>query len=122
MGVVVEADGSILVVDLATAFGGHRGVIRVAWVTGGQTVVSSGNLFRGPLGVAVEADGNILVAERDAFGTDAGHGGVIRVDRSTGGQTVVSSGGLFKDPVGVAIVSNGVLAIDGSRLPVEERQ
>ncbi len=99
-GVVVEANGGILVAD-TDAFGGSGGVIRVDPVTGAQTTVSSGGTFVSPIGVALEPNGGVLVADADAFG---GSGGVIRLDPVTGGQTTVSAGGTFRGPRALATV------------------
>jgi sugar lactone lactonase YvrE len=106
--IAVEADGDILVTDLAR-------LIRVDPATGAQTIVSSGGSFSDPVGVAVEADGDILVADQEAFGE---RGGVIRVDPVTGAQTTVSSGGSFWNPQGVAVEGDGdILVADPDMFP-----
>jgi len=94
-GIAVEADGDILVADLAD------GVIRVDPVTGAQTTVSSGGSFVTPYGVTLEADGDILVADLSAFN---GVGAVFRVDPFSGVQTTVATGGSMRGPNGIAVV------------------
>jgi hypothetical protein len=54
MGVAVEADGNILVVDL---------ILVVELATGVQTVVSSGSIFNDPVGVAIVSSRVLAVDE-----------------------------------------------------------
>ena len=79
VGIALEADGSILVVEQTLAGGtaGSGRVTRIDPTTGARTTISSGGSFASATGVAVEANGAILVADANAFG---GSGGVIRVD------------------------------------------
>jgi sugar lactone lactonase YvrE len=118
VGVAREANGEILVTDLA-AFGGQGGLIRVDPATRAVTTVSAngapagGPDFAGPVGVAVEADGDILVADQGA----GGPAGVIRVDPATGARTLVSANGAprggpnFADPSGVAVEADGDILV-----------
>ena len=103
-GVVVEADGDILVVDPdardLNGTAGVGGVIRVDPDTAEQTLLSSGNFFRNPTGIALDPDGRIVVADTAAFGGD---GGVIRVDPSSGTQVEVASNGAFGDPLDLVV-------------------
>ncbi len=113
VGITLDADGHILVVEQTLA-GGTQGkgrVTRIDPATGARTAVSSDGMFASAVGVAVEADGNIVVADANAFG---GKGGVIRVDPATGEQTQVSSAGSFVGPIGIDIESDGsILVADG---------
>lgn len=113
VGITLDADGNILVVEQTLA-GGAQGkgrVTRIDPADGARTAVSSDGMFASAVGVAVEADGNILVADANAFG---GKGGVIRVDPATGEQTEVASRGSFVGPVGIDIDSDGaILVADG---------
>lgn len=106
-GIVVEADGMILVTT-AGGIEGASGIVRVDPTTGAQTVLSAEGLFETPSGVALEADGSILVADANAFG---GPGGIISVDPSTGAQTTVSAGGLFDQPFDVAVEADGNIVV-----------
>ena len=82
-GVAVEADGSLVVVDL-----GLDAVVRVDPISGNRTVFSdattgSGPDFGSPVDIAVEADGTLVV-------TDCDLRAVVRVDPITGDRTIVS--------------------------------
>ncbi len=82
-GVAVEADGSLVVVDI-----GLDAVVRVDPVTGDRTILSddstgTGTGFVTPFGLAIEADGSLVVV-------DAGLAAVVRVDPVTGDRTIVS--------------------------------
>jgi hypothetical protein len=70
--------------------------------TGAQTVVSSGEEFADPSGIAVESNGDIVVVDPGAI---SGAGGVIRVDPGSGDQTIVSWDWMFADPSGIAVGS-----------------
>jgi len=98
------ADGRLLVVDPG-AFGGSGGLVAVDQVTGTQTVVSSGGLFRGPWDVAVGPSGAAFVLDQTLRA-------VVRVDIITGVQTLVSSGGLISSRAyGLGFDSSGDLLI-----------
>ncbi len=110
LGIVLEADGDMLVSD-AQAFGGTGGVIRVDSVTGARSTVTSNALIAGPslddpFGIALDPSGQIVIADASAFG---GGGGVLRVDPATGARTTVSENAApsgapaFVDPLGVAV-------------------
>ena len=111
LGVIVSADAvspnTILVVDAT------NGVITVDPATGSQSILSSGNLFKYPSGIAVAPDRkSVLVTDRVAF---LRKGAVFRVDIATGQQTIVSQGGEFTvDPIGIIITSQGVIYITAS--------
>jgi sugar lactone lactonase YvrE len=107
VGVTVESDGNILILDTA-AFGNAGGVIRLDRLTGSQTMVSSGGLLVSPSGLAAEPDGKFVVAD---FGTDGNAGAVIRVDPATNVQTRLSSGEHFMNPRGVAIDGDDVIVV-----------
>ena len=102
--------GDILVVDTNAGDGtGARGaLIRIDPITGRQTVVSSGQRFSAPAGVALDADGHALVADGSA---GDGSGAVIRVDRVTGAQSVLSAGNLFVDPISVVVTAAGRVVV-----------
>ncbi len=93
--IVVEASGTILVVD-RSAFSLLGGIIRVDPLSGAQSVVSSGGNFVDPFGLALEANGQILVGD---FTTNS----VYRVDPISGVQTLLSTGGFLADPLDMEI-------------------
>jgi sugar lactone lactonase YvrE len=120
--VVVEADGSILVVE-ADSFNGteFRALVRVNPDNGVRTILSgckqpaclsvvgAGPNFSIPVGLALNASGEILV-------TDYGLGAVFRVDPISGDRIVFSgcvdpscssengSGPPFAGPIGITVV------------------
>jgi hypothetical protein len=63
---------------------------------GAQTIISEGNSFRSPFGIALDAGGRILVA-------DPRLGAVVAVDPLTGAQTIISQGGFFLAPLGITL-------------------
>jgi streptogramin lyase len=103
VGVAIAANGDIYVAERTVP-----GVIRIDPVTGTQTLVSTGDRFVWPTGLAIEADGNLIVVDRDAEGGD---GAVIRVDPDTGVQSLVTSGGFLIEPTWVAIEANGSIVL-----------
>jgi DNA-binding beta-propeller fold protein YncE len=81
LGIAVEADGSLVVVDY-----GLEAVVRVNPISGNRTVVSnastgSGTGFVAPWGIAVEADGSLVVVD---YGLEA----VVRVNPISGNRTI----------------------------------
>ena len=83
IGIAVEADGSIVVIDQ-----GLEAVVRVNPVDGNRTIVSdaltgSGTGFVTPMGIAVEVDGSIVVIDHCLEA-------VVRVNPADGNRTIVS--------------------------------
>src|SRR5262245_34970822 len=76
-GIAVAPNGAVFVSD-ASCCGGHGGVIQVA-ADGSQTVVSSEQLLRAPVGIAVTSDGVLYVADQQS--------GLIQINLSGGAQT-----------------------------------
>ena len=109
LGLAVEADGSLVVIDA-----GRDAVLRVDPISGNRTIVSDDNTgngpyFSNPLGLAVEADGGLVVI-------NAGSDAVLRVDPVTGNRSIVSddttgSGPYFLEPSGLAVEADGNLVI-----------
>ncbi len=105
-GIVVEADGSLVVVDA-------NGVVRVDPNTGARTIISdasvgSGPAFITPLRIAVEAHGSLVVLDQRLKA-------VVRVDPNTGARTIVSdasvgTGPAFDFPSG-AVEAHGSLVV-----------
>jgi DNA-binding beta-propeller fold protein YncE len=111
IGIALEANGSIIVVEQSLGGGMHQAngrVTRINPKTGARKVVCTGGVFASPAGVAIEADGNILVADTAAFG---GSGGVVRIDPKKGKQTKVSSAGVFVSPIAVAVEADGTILV-----------
>ena len=122
-GVVLDASGSILVLDISA---GTDGVLfRVNPTTGSRTVLSDfgdtnqGSLGAFPFGLALDALGDILVIDSSA-GTN-GDGALFRVNPTTGNRTLVSDfgdnaqGPLGSSPNGVALDASGsILVTDNS--------
>jgi hypothetical protein len=111
--IVVAADGSLLVADMgAYATPSDRTpdgrIIRVDPVTGGQSLVASGNMLVDPAGLALGLDGLIYVVEN--VGT-SGQPGVVSVNPATGAQTLVTQGGQLCYPFGIAAQANGALLV-----------
>ena len=92
LGIAVEADGSLVVVD-----DGLEAVVRVDPVTGDRTILSDAGTGTGPdfvslRGLAVEADGRLVVV-------DSVLDALIRVDPVTGDRTILSGGNTsIEDP------------------------
>jgi hypothetical protein len=110
--VVVEADGSILVVDIDSFYGSEfRALFRVDPTSGDRTVLSgctqrscrpvsiagTGTNFSVPAGLALDGSGEILVA-------DYGMGAIFRVDPNSGDRIVFSG---CVDPSCSSSIGNG---------------
>ena len=116
VGIVVQADGEILVTDRE-----NDQLVGVDPGTGVQTVVddaegTADQFLVNPAGLALDINGTVLVAiGGDTTTNPAIPGGVIRVNPFTGSAFVVSVDPLFGKPVGVALDSNGdyVIADEG---------
>jgi Ca2+-binding RTX toxin-like protein len=111
IGIVIDANGNIIVADSTQNDGfngGLGGIIKVNPLTGDQTLISSEGSFVAPVGIAIDTNGDLIVADYEAFG---GSGGIIRVNPITGVQSTISSGGSFVDPYGIAIDTNGDLIV-----------
>jgi hypothetical protein len=87
LGIAVESAGTLLVTDLTS-----NAIIRVDPTTGNQTVVSSGGLLNGPVGIVIRGATIYVNSQND--------GTTVRVDVVTGAQEVVASG--FAGPTGLA--------------------
>jgi len=131
-GVVMEASGTILVVDRGGGTEFRGALLRVDPVSGQRTPVSDfgdaaqGMLGRSPTGLAVEPDGKVLVIDPpDAriimVAIDPGDdpNKLFRVDPNTGSRALVSDFGdasqgiRAEHPQGVALEPNGsILVID----------
>jgi len=83
-------------------------LIAVSAATGGQAVLSAGDILRQPFGVAIEASGNFVTGDSAALG---GPGAVVRVDSLTGMQTVLATGGNLIEPSGIAVEASGKLLV-----------
>jgi DNA-binding beta-propeller fold protein YncE len=90
------------------AFGGSGGLIAVDPVTGRQTALSQGGLFRDPAGVAIARDGSIVVSDLASFD---GTGGLIGVDPGTGRQTRIAASNVFQRPLGIAADASGQVVV-----------
>lgn len=90
--------GDLLVSDFS-AFGGNGAVIIVHPVTGVQTPLSIGGLFRDPWDITV--DNSVFPAR--IFVSDIVADAIIEVDPGTGAQLLVSAGGLLTNPTGVEV-------------------
>jgi hypothetical protein len=107
-GLALAADGKLYVVDRECCNGGNSGVIRVdpgQPADNNQTIVSQGQNFVDPSGIALAAGGKLYVADTDCCGNS--NGALIRVDPSqpaSSNQTVISSGQSFFNPLQPAVV------------------
>ena len=121
---VVEADGSLVVVD-----NGLDAVVRVDPASGDRTIISDADMgdgpgFVAPRGIAVQADGSLVVV-------DSGLRAVVRVDSTTGERTIISmiisdpdddmdmgmgDGPGFVAPRGIAVEADGSLVVVDSGL------
>jgi DNA-binding beta-propeller fold protein YncE len=77
--------------------------------TGAQTLVSQGQNFVQPSGVAFAKDGRILVSDTRAF--QGGGGGLIAVNPANGLQTRVMGSTLFRRPFGMAVQADGQVLV-----------
>jgi len=105
-GIVVESDGSIVVVDDDT-------IVRVDAVTGDRTIVSSsddvgnGTFFFSLADLAIEADGSFVAL---------GFQNILRFDPSTGDRVIVSDestgeGLELNSPLSIAVEADGSLVV-----------
>jgi hypothetical protein len=109
IGVAVQANGAILVVDLNAGTNSQGALFEVDPATGSRTVLSDfgvgANQGVDPRGVAVQPNGTILVVDAGA-GTN-GQGALFVVFPDTGNRTVLSDFGVGAnqgvDPRGVAV-------------------
>ena len=111
---VLEAGGSVLVIDEDAGMGARGALLRLDAISGNRSLVSDfGNAAQGPLGtnlrgLALEAGGTVLVIDEQA-GT-GGLGMLFAVDQISGLRVQVSDfgdaaqGALGRNPVGVAVV------------------
>ena len=124
-GVVVDASGNILVIDLDAGTNGRGALFRVNPSTGSRTVISDfgnnaqGTLGNNPTGVALGSSGTILVIDQTA-GTSFS-GALFGVNPSNGNRTMISDfgnsaqGPLGLNPTGVALHFSGmILVIDAN--------
>ena len=135
-GVVVEASGTILMLDTGGGTEFQGALLRVDPVSGQRTPVSDfgdaaqGVLGRGPTGLAVEPDGKVLVIDPpDApiimAAMDPGDDPkqLLRVDPNTGSRALVSDfgndsqGALGAHPQGVALEPDGSILVIDPGLP-----
>ncbi|HST24961.1 MAG TPA: hypothetical protein VLJ76_03135 [Gaiellaceae bacterium] len=114
VGLVLDADGSFLVIDQFAGACGCGELFRVDATTGQRTLLSDfGNAAQGPTGgrnpsaVAIATDGSILT---DGCPGASGNGAICRIDRLTGNRT---NFGDFGDPAlgPVVIGPMGTLAV-----------
>jgi sugar lactone lactonase YvrE len=110
--IAVERNGDLVIADMGARNAKDGAVIRVNPFTGKQTVVSSGDLFYDPTGIALAPDGTLYVVDSLA---EHSSGAVIRVNPHTGAQEIVSfnfvSLGLFDYSFGVAVDRDGTLVV-----------
>jgi DNA-binding beta-propeller fold protein YncE len=111
----VEADGSLLVADMGQPNVKDGALIRVDPTTGRQTLVSSGDAFFDPAGIAIGPGGVVYVLDTLAGNNS---GAVIRVNPATGAQQIVASNlgpllpvGLFDLPFGIAVDRDGSVVV-----------
>ena len=119
-GIALEADGSIVVVDLL-----RLAVIRVDPKTGNRSTVSglvvgNGPGFTQPVDIAVGGDGTLYVTEPDA--NVVGQGPIVlAIDPGTGDRTIVSSQNVGSGPIaapgGIEVESDGSLLVMDALLP-----
>lgn len=122
VGVAVEANGNILVVDKEAGTNNEGALFRVNAKTGKRSLLSDfgrgQNQGGAPVGVAVEATGNILViCITGGTNTNGPTGALFRVNPNTGNRTRFSDFGNSgqgtggEDPKGVAVEANGTILV-----------
>ncbi len=124
VGLALEGEGTVLVIDSNAGTGGFGALFRVHPASGIRSLISDfGNAAQGPLGTdpfdfALEAGGTVLVIDSNA-GT-GGFGALFRVHPTSGNRSLISDfgnaprqGPLGVDPTGLALeVSGTALVID----------
>ena len=123
VGLVLEAGGTVLVIDIDSGTGFNGVLFRVDAITGNRSLASDfGNATQGPLvaaprGLALESSGTVLVIDEDA-GTNA-RGALYQVDAISGNRSQVSDfgnatqGALGIEPIDLVLEAGGsVLVID----------
>ena len=104
VGIAVEANGDILVVDAKA-----KKVIRVDPSTGVQTVLSDaangaqGTPFLLPTHVALDAVGQLYISDAKV-NAGANERLLFKVDKVTGNRTLITQDGFFEQPRGVQLV------------------
>lgn len=108
-GIAVEADGQLLVVELA-----GRALLRVDPITGERTLVSDdshggGPFFATPADLAMDATGAAIVA-------DPGLPALLRVDPTSGDRSILSdadtgAGPLWVEPLSLAVEQDGSIVV-----------
>jgi sugar lactone lactonase YvrE len=104
--IAFDAAGRLIVGDPG-AQGGSGAVFRVDPATGAREVLSSGDRFVDPTGVAV-VNGTVYVA--DGGGLRANPGRVLRIGGENT-QFVVTAGGSLLEPFGLAAAPDGTLVV-----------
>lgn len=120
MGVVLEPDGKLLVVDSNTLEGTGRGVFRIDPYTfdpndflSNQEIVSQHGLFATPIKLARDDDsGDLYVADRGGTRADGSEAlpQVIEVSPD-GTQRLVTDAGLLDAPTGIAVLDPDTLLV-----------
>ena len=116
-----ETPGVIDVVDYDCCDSSHGGVFRVdpSQPSGSnQTLISSGQHFVNPIGIALATDGKLYVADHACCATGGGIGAIIRIDPgqpASSNQTLISSGQHFLDPMAIALAADGKLYVADGR-------
>jgi sugar lactone lactonase YvrE len=120
-GIALEPGGDLIVADYGTLRVSGRPIVdcplrptgallRIDRSSGSQTIVSAGNLFQSPFGLAVEPGGRILVANE---GVAAG-AGVVAVDPLSGAQSTVTPNtrsDVLRIPERIALAPDGTLLV-----------
>jgi len=113
LGIAVEADGNLVVVDIDL-----KRVLRVNPVNGTRSIVSdagrgSGPCFETVWDIAVEDDGSLMVVDSGLHALNA----VLRVDPVSGDRSIVSGGGtgsgtpFGQGPIAIAVEAGGSLVV-----------
>jgi streptogramin lyase len=104
VGLVVETDGNILVVDAKA-----KKIIRVDPGTGVQTVLSDaanagqGTPFLLPTHVALDAAGDLYVSD-GKVNAGANERLLFKVNKTTGNRTIITQDGFFEQPRGLLLI------------------
>lgn len=98
-GLTLGPSGDVFVTVYASPY---TGVVRVNHLTGQQTLLASGGMINGPIGIALAPNGKLVVG-------DVSNNSIIEVDTIDGSQRRIASGLPAGSPWYLAVASDGAI-------------